>query len=202
MSHLLHVTRWKFEAVTRGGLPLIIEFPVHPDTAPYLVTSSQGLLWIEQPVGHADTKEAEPLVRAAVRDTTPNEIFTQVVEQVLQEGRKRQWGNVHPLTAEGLVAAREHLAFYDLGETDILAPVDEKDSARQLLKVLEQSYQPCGWLPSRMLVLVPKDRTFVGVVGRLTSKKVAGVIHNPARSIAILTAEPTKAHKRKKAVAA
>lgn len=199
MSHLLHVTRWKFDAVNHGGSPLYIEFPVHPDTAPYLVTSMvKGLLWIERPVGKVENETGAPLVRAAVRETTPNEVFTQVVTEVLQKGQEQKWGNVFPLSPEGLVAARAHLAYYELGDTDILAPADEKDTARQFLKSLEAPYRPCTWLPAATLVIVPKDRTFVGVLGRLTSKKLAGVIHNAARGIAILSATiPQPAPKKK-----
>lgn len=194
MSHLLFVTRWGSEAVAKGGDPLCIEFPVNPETAPYLVTSLHGLRWVER---HSvtETPKAEAVVRSMVRDTTPEEVFTQVVNEVKKAGIKQKWGNVLPLTPAGFVAAQEYLASYELTEVDVLAPLSPTDPARMFLKQMEKPYQPCAWMPGGTLAVVPKDRSFVGVVGMITQKKLAGVIHNAARSIALLTAPPTTGRK-------
>ena len=237
MSHLLQVTQWDFKATQRGAIPLALEFPVEPSTAPYLVMTSKGLLWIEAPlVAGQGTAPVTPYVKTAVREADLGTIYAEIIQAVLEEGRAREWGNVQSLTREGLAAAIDHLAYYDLTSVDILVPAPgfqtakpkpapppkkkrrKKGAAEAVPEVevapLEEApptpepemreapmdlvkrmglvglpYQPCSWLPPGRIVVVPKDRTYLGVVGRVTVKSYSGLVHNASRGIAIAVGE-------------
>ena len=211
MSHLLHVTRLQSRAMQRQGtLPLMLEFTVVDETAPYLVSSSSSVLWVE---------EAHPgsIVKAAVREVSLGDFFREVIEAVAAMGRQQEWGNVQPLTQQGLRAAIEHVSYYDLGPLELLIPrahpvgedEDEDEPSvevpvgapeapsrtspaslmpldlRPILSEFSLPFRPSTWVPQGMVVVVPKDRMFVGTVSQVTPKKLAAVIHNAARGIAI-----------------
>jgi len=199
MSHLLHLTRLKSKAVQRGATPLILEYPVSPETAPYLVSSSSSVMWIHEP-------HPNDMVKAAVREVKPGPFFWEAIEAVMAMGRQAEWGNVHPLTKEGLRAAVNHVESYDLTDLELLVPrrhplketeqdaeEDEGDgevgetvpSIQSLVDGLGLPLRPSSWLPSDCVVVVPKDRTYVGLVNLVTPKSLAGVIHNAARGIGI-----------------
>ena len=184
MSHLLKVSHWPSKAVERGATPLIMDFKVNPETAPYLVTSSEGLMWIEEPLGQED---GMGILRSAVQEVPVGDVFSRIVKAVLEMGCKRDWGNIHPLTEEGIQGAFQHLAYYDFDDVEVLAPLSEDDAARKLLKGMGRSYRPCQWMPDEHLVIVPQDRSFVGEVGFLSPKRLAGVVHNASRGIAVVT---------------
>ena len=202
MSHLLHVSRLPSKAVMRKGvLPLMVEFTVPEETGPYLVSSSASVLWIN---------EAQPggLVNAAVRAVSLGDFFQEVLLSVAAMGRNMEWGNVHPLTVEGLQAAIDHVSSYELEPLELLiprahpfgsTPLTEEDHAvnplarvsllpddiRPLLAEFGLPFRPCAWIPDGTIVVVPKDRLFVGVVSQVTAQKLAGVVHNAARGIGI-----------------
>ncbi len=212
MSHLLVVTRLRSKAMQRKtNVPLMMEYNVSDETAPYLVSSSVGVMWIH---------EVHPnnIVKAAVRTATISGFFAEVVEAVVDMGRAQRWGNVHPLSLEGLRAAVAHVEFYDLGPVELLTPrahqagddpdpsVDEEEleggppkkpkrvemvdlmpsELRPLIEDIGLPFRPSSWVPEGTIVVVPKDRAFVGVVNRVTSKKLSGVVHNAARGIAVV----------------
>lgn len=192
MSNLLQVVRVRPKAaVKKGNVPLIMEFHIPPETAPYLVTSSEGLLWIESP-------HPGDIVKAAVREIeSPGDLFWAMTLSVAHRGKRDEWGNVHPFTKEGMLAAAAHVEDYDLGELEILAPrvrVQETDEDGKTPyqrpdwlhhDILGYPVRPTSWIPDDCAVVVPKDRDFVGLLSHITSKKVAAVSHNPSRSIAI-----------------
>ena len=121
MAHLLAVQRLKSKAMQRKtNVPLILEFHVNPETAPYLVSSSAGVMWINEP-------HPNDIVKAAVRGATIGEFFAEVVEATASMGREMKWGNVQPLTVEGLRAAVDHVEFYELGPVELLTPRAHKD---------------------------------------------------------------------------
>lgn len=210
MSNLLVVQRLQSRAMQRKGtMPLILEFGVVAETAPYLVSSSASVMWVNEPL-------PENMVRAAVRDSSVAEFYTEVVEAVAAMGSEMMWGNVHPLTPAGLQAAVEHVEFYELGPVELLCPRahpkgssppppdDEDDGGgsegkpkrvepvdlmppelRPLIEGTGLPFRTCSWVPDGTIVVVPKDRAYVGVVSKVTPKKIAGVVHNAARGIAI-----------------
>lgn len=179
MSNLLQVIRFQTEAMKKKGtMPLMMEFQISDETAPYLVTSSNAVLWVEKP-------HPGGLIKAAVRVATPGDIFQEMVKAVADRGERDEWGNVHPFTLKGLDAAMDHLRYYDLHEMEVLAAPSEKKIDRpEWLRTLP--VRPASWVPKRWVIIVPKDRDYVGIFGHLSGKHVVGVTHNASRCIAIL----------------
>ena len=117
MSNLLQVTRMQPNAMEKKkAVPLFLEWPVNPELAPFLISSSTSLMWIE---------EAHPgdQVRVAVRKiSSPGEIFWSIVEAIGERGERDKWGNVHPFTEEGVLAAVDHVTSYELDPVELLFP--------------------------------------------------------------------------------
>jgi len=202
MSHLLHVTRLQSKAMQRKGvMPLMLEFNVTEETAPYLVSSSSSVMWVTE-------AHPGPVVKAAVREVRLGEFFREIVDAVVAMGRQQEWGNIHDLTLDGLRTAIEHVAFYDLEPLELLIPrthparsepdsEDEEEprgvspaglmpsELRPLIEQVGLPFRPSVWVPDGTVVVVPKDRTFVGVVSQVTPRKIAGVVHNAARGIGV-----------------
>lgn len=186
MSNLLQIV--KMSAQKKTGIPMMVEFPINPDCAPFLVSSSKEMLWID---------EAHPgaVVKAAPRrDSVPGELFLEVLEGVGNRGRKDGWGNIHPFTVGGVREALDYVASYDLDDLEILVPrVRAADNKRGVFRrpdwlcpgELNVPVRPSGWLPDGCAVVVPRDREFVGMLGFLAPKTFVVVVHNPGRSIAI-----------------
>jgi len=208
MSHLLVVQRLNSKAMRqKGTVPLMLEFNVSPETAPYLVSSSSSVMWINEP-------HPGDLVKAAIREMAVSEFFREVIDAVVAMGQEMQWGNVHPLTLEGLLEAVEHVSFYEMGPLELLTPranqpdqdvEDDEDEGepeegekrvrpadlmpaelRPLIEEVALPFRPSSWVPPGTIVVVPKDRAFVGVVSKVTPRKIAGLVHNAARGIAVV----------------
>ena len=160
---LLHTVKM---AGAAKGVPLFVEVPVHPETSPYLVTSNKGMLWIDG--------SFNGVVRSAVLrspwNTVAGDTSAAVVRAIRQRGAELSWGNSFPFTDAGLRRARDYLATYDLTECDLL-------------------HRPAApWVPEGCAVLVPKDRSYLGIVGELGEGAHAVVVHNPSRGMAVLGA--------------
>jgi len=205
MSNLLQVNRAHPKALKKeGAVPLYMEYPVHEELAPYLVSSTRAVLWIEQ----AHPGEA-PIVKAAVRDIhSPGEFFMELVNALIKRGKKEKWGNVHPFSEEGVQGAIAHVKSYDLEDLELLVPrtrvarkAEEADPEEGVAAVkAKKGYQrpkwltqenlgfptrPSGWVPDNCAIIVPKDRAFVGVMIHLRPKSICAAIHNASRGIAI-----------------
>lgn len=183
MTDLLHVVRFTPRALQkRGAVPLLMEFPVNPETAPFLVTSTGSLQWVH---------EAFPnnVIRAAVRrGASKDAVFSEAVEAIVSLSREAQWGNLQPFTLEGLRAATEHVAGYELTDLEVLVHAPREGEyvfpnwfADQGLPV-----KPVTWLPPNTAVVVPKDREYVGFLGLVGTSGVLAVIHNASRGLGIL----------------
>jgi len=176
----------------------MLEYGVPEETAPYLVSSSSSVMWISEP-------HPGPVVKAAVREVSLGDFFRECVDAVAAMGRQQEWGNVHLLTLEGLRAAIEHVSFYELEPLELLIPrayppqkVNKPGTPdlmppdlRPLLEEVGLPFRPSAWVPANTVIVVPKDRAFVGVVWQVTPKKIAGVVHNAARGIAIASGGAT-----------
>lgn len=179
MSDLLKVTRLAKGQQVPSNVVGYLEFTVSPETAPYLVTSSKGLVWVSHP-------SSEGLVRAALREgCAPVVFFREVVLSVKEAGVHYDWGNVLPLTLEGVQKAITHLESYDQGEIEILVPKSSEDLHR-MCSGFDRAVRPSSWLPENMAVVVPKDRQFVGGVWRVNKNAISGLVHNAARGMVIL----------------
>ena len=149
------------------GTPLFVEIPVHEDSAPYLVTSNKGPLWIEESL--------KGVVRSALIKVDPmgvNNHFRQVVQYVLARGVADHWGNDFPNTPQGRAGAEAYLRSYGLEPTELIAHDEGTNS----------------WVPEGCAVLVPKDRSYLGIVGELGEGAHTVVVHNPSRGMAVLGA--------------
>jgi hypothetical protein len=184
MSNLLDVTRISKMRLPKAGQVLAMQCAVSGETAPYLVTTSKGLTWVK----HCS---AEGTVAAAVRlGTKPEQFFTDVVEAVHAAGLAWEWGNVLPMTREGMQEALDHVLEYDLGDVEILIPTAVNEQDREIAVLtshFDYATRPCSWLPGDLAVVVPKDRGFVGLVYRVTSSDMVGLVHNAARGMAIVS---------------
>ena len=201
MSNLLQVLRFQPKALQqKGSVPLMVDIPVSPDTAPYLVSSSTSFVWIEEP--HPGDQ-----VKAAVRTIkSPGDVFTKTILEVERRGRADEWGNVHPFTEDGVHEAIRHLEYYGIDDFELLVPRERPATAatrktkkhpatkrdpgyKRPLWLVPDNFgrpmRPSSWLPDGMVVVLPVDRNFVGTMGHLTSTKVIVIIHNASRGIGI-----------------
>ncbi|MBD3262261.1 MAG: hypothetical protein GF334_11465, partial [Candidatus Altiarchaeales archaeon] len=132
--------------------------PVSPETYPYLISGmAKRLLWVRQP---------KEFLNAAFRyDETLEEIYPSIVQAVEKEGLKKEWGNVYPLTHEGVGEAVSRLRYYGIKPAEIILSKDgyfalkdnflsEKDTVNQVSYV--------EWLPPGYGVVVPENKSFLG----------------------------------------
>jgi len=205
MSNLLQVNRANPKALQKdGNVPLYMEFPVHGDLHPFLVSSTRAVLWVEQ--AHPGDMA---FVKAAVRDIrTPGEFFWELTEQLIARGKRDEWGSVHPFTEDGVRAAIAHVKFYGLDDLELLVPRTRvaakavRANAKEGIKAVKavKGYQrpdwlttstlqlptrPSGWVPDDCAIVVPKDRAFVGVMIHLKPKSICAAIHNASRGLGI-----------------
>jgi len=193
MSNLLQVIRLKSQALQKkSAVPLMVDVPVNPALAPFLVSSTKGVMWIE---------DVHPgnVVKAAVRDiTSPGEFFQEVLMAVVARGARDQWGSIHPFSEDGVRAAINHLEFYGLEDIELLVPrtrgEKNKDGAHERPAWLcDESFhvpiRPSSWVPDNCVVVVPVDRDFLGTLAHFTPRQVMAVVHNPCRGIAIAQGE-------------
>ena len=150
-----------------------MEFEVNPDTGPFLVSSSQSFVWITPTTNK---------VRAAVRSLkglTVDDIFRALVLEVAATGSANAWGNVHPLTSDGVRAAEAHLTEYEL--TDIVCCAHP--NTETTLFAMPVTSAP--WVPEGYAVLLPKELDFVGMLV-MTPEHFLVVAHNTSRAVAVL----------------
>jgi hypothetical protein len=155
---------------------LFVELPVHPDTAPYLVTSNKGMLWIDNSFSGSFVRSA--VLRERWGDSVGHVTYEAIVRCIVQRGRELSWGNQFPATAVGLRGAREYLRSYDLVDCDLLTGKG----------VALGEGMGCLWVPEGCAVLVPRDRSYLGIVGTLGDGAHTVMVHNPSRGMAVLGA--------------
>lgn len=177
MSNLLEVVNFDntIKQTRRGRrTPLMMEFSVNPELAPFLVSSTRSVQWVPQASesGH---------VKAAIRKRQG--IESEIVSAILHQGTESGWGNVHPLTTEGVRACTEHLSYYGLTEMVLLVAPDTDLSAVSLPNTVPRVSAP--WMPLDALVIVPAERGFLGTLGTLGKHKAVVVVHNASRGAAV-----------------
>lgn len=193
MSHLLQVSKH----MSRSNTPVMVEIAVPEETAPYLVTSTDSLVWVPQPM--EPTKEMwsgyvpEYVVRAAIRSIqdlpTADHLFYHVVVSVAAQGLALDWGNVHPFTTQGVIDAVRHVSTYDMGDLCLLSPMQCSLPLKKMALSDNLLIQKCSWLPSGYVVVVPKDRSFVGTLSLIGTESFFAVVHNASRAIGIAQVE-------------
>jgi hypothetical protein len=165
------------------AVPLMMEFAVNPQTGPFLVSSTRGVMWIAP---------RTPKIRAASRPLKLGPFFMEVIHEVAVMGAESKWGNVHPFSPEGLLNAVAHLRSYDLTDLEILkgpttdlsafpAPVSGPEEQPFLMGL---PLVDAEWLEPGFLVVVPQDRDFVGFM-LLFGERGLAVVHNASRGVAL-----------------
>jgi len=167
MSELLKV----IEIPNLNPNALMVEFPVDPRLSPALVSSTRDFLWV------SNLKKGS--VKAALRDYySPEQVYQDIIHHVIRKGQQSQWENVHPLSEEGIQECISYLQEFGIDEVEILCSLEGIPSPFDI------SVVKCSWLMPSQVVVVPKDREFLGFISFLEEKCIS-VVHNAARGMAI-----------------
>ncbi len=141
---------------------------------PFLITSSKSLMWVERAFRGG-------FLRVAVRQSNADDLFRDLVERIASEGVRREWGNVHPDSKDGVLSALAHLSYYGLSDPILLYGEDFDISVASDLP-----RAPADWLPPSWGVIIPSDREFVGTAFLFREGNVGAVVHNAPRGVVIL----------------
>jgi len=188
MSHLLHLTGIASAALQRQDVaPLGIAFPVAPECAPFLVSSSASLMWIPQAFKTGEGSGATYYVNAAVRTKVTNLglFYREVAEAAKKMAADSEWGSTNPGTADGIKAAIEYVKSFGLDKLEILAPLKTGFTA----KSFDVELRAAPWLPSNSFVVVPADRRDLGFISPVAPGSLVAVIHNASRGMAFAWGE-------------
>lgn len=157
------------------GIPLMTEVPVEPELAPYLVTSSKSVVWVQRTV--------QGMVRSAIRTVDPNAHFVEVVDAIRSKSLEQSWGTVFPLNLDGVLTGQSVLREHGFEHLTLLTTTGGFSDV-EIPEPIE--VVPTAWLPEHLAVLVPTDREFVGVTLDFGNGSIATVIHNAARGVVVL----------------
>jgi hypothetical protein len=149
------------------------EIPVNRELAPYLISSMKSVTWMT----HASQKNT---VRAGIRER--DGIEAELVAAVVEMGTEADWGNIHPLTTEGVAACLKHVSSYIDGPLEIICSAETNLDGVEIPEHFQQTQ--AKWIPVNALVVVPMDRSYLGTLWVLGSR-VAALIHNVSRGMAI-----------------
>lgn len=149
------------------------DIKVNPELAPYLVSSSKAVTWVP----HASRNST---VRSAVR--AREGIEAELVAAVIDMGTQAEWGNIHPLTTEGVTACLAHVSTYIDTPLEILCSADTDLEGVEIPEHFQQTQ--AKWVPRDCLVVVPVDRTYLGTLWVLGGR-VSALIHNASRGMAV-----------------
>ena len=176
MADLLLTHNW--DHLLKGGVPpRIMEVPVEPRNAPFLVSAREdaahSVVWVSR---------AGKNGRVRVCPRKDPTIRTAILQEIVIAGEEKNLGNIHPLTKEGVGAAQRYLSFFGFDELEALVAEGLKVTfLPKTISVYEKE-----WVPSGQLVLLPTDRSFVGDIGQMSTGHVMVVVHNPLRGMAIV----------------
>ena len=154
--------------------PLMLDgVPVPREAGPFLITSTRKLMWVERAFGSG-------FLRLAVRKQTTDQLYSDLVAEIAEEGVRRDWGNVQPPTVTGVLEGMNYLHYYDLPDPTLLYGSEFDIGAAP-----DMNRAPADWLPPSWAVLVP-DRAYVGTVYLLGDGYLGAVVHNPSRGVVVL----------------
>jgi hypothetical protein len=149
------------------------DIPVNRELAPYLISSMKSVTWVP----HASQKST---VRAGIREREG--IEGELVAAVVEMGTEADWGNVHPLTTEGVRACLKHVSSYIEGPLEIICSPETDLDDVEIPEHFQQTQ--AKWIPVDALVVVPVDRSYLGTLWVL-GNRVAALIHNVSRGMAV-----------------
>lgn len=179
-SDLLQVLQAPADMFRTKALPLAAELPVDPATAPYLVTTTRSLMW------HPEDFNGK--VRSALRPGELPALYAEILQEVCTTSVEAQWGSVFPYTLDGVRDAISYLQHYGMENLDILAPDEKIDGLLgSMAKFCEADIVRVGYLPARTVVVVPKDRAYLGITMQagVDPRRRLVLVHNPSRGMAV-----------------
>lgn len=153
--------------------PEMVEVAVNDELAPILVSSTRGVLWVNRVTGSGT-------VRAAVRSRTGLE--ADLVSAVAELGSALKWGNVQPLSSSGIAQLASHIRSYGLEDLEALHSPALRTGDLDFCGLPQVE---AGWVPIDVVVVVPRDRSFVGSLGVLGSDRAFAVVHNASRGVGV-----------------
>lgn len=184
---LLDVFPFTSQDIKKGMIPLAMEFPVEPVLAPYLVSSSKATVWVKK------ASKKGSFIRAAVRGLGEQGVgafFREVVQQVWELSLEAEWGSAHPFSRDGITNVIQYVESQGFEEVDVLVHPETKShpempeipiagmSATTALVETE-------WMLPKAVVVVPRNREYLGFAGMLSKTSLISVVHNPSRGIGI-----------------
>lgn len=158
--------------------PIMGEFIINPDTKPFIVSgSSNRVIWVPKPIKNT--------IRAGVRDDDVGEFYWDVVQAVVRKGQAAMWGNSFDHRKKGIEGAITYVQDFDLGEVDLLCSENRSSYLKRYFK--QYDHYVVDWLPSDWVVVVPKDRSYLGWIADIEDwpEHYISVVHNPSRAIAV-----------------
>lgn len=153
--------------------PLMIELPVDPTIAPYLVSTTKSFLWLEKPLRNNK-------LRVAIRKESLDQLFGEIVQNIYEMGVDSSWGNSYALSKEGIQKSIEYLQYYGIKEVEIFTSENDPLSLGAVFG--KYAVTKVNWL-SDCYVVLPKDRSYFGSMTDFGSDNYAILIHNPSRGI-------------------
>ena len=119
---------------------------------------------------------------AVVQGGLPDTAYADLVREIRDRGTSQKLENSFPMTQQGACSAIDFLRFYDLENLEILSsdPDFESPPLDEGVRVVHAK-----WVPPGCGVVVPADRSYLGMVGIFKGAYTL-VVHNPTRGLAIL----------------
>lgn len=152
---------------------LFLEFPVDPRCAPFLITATQRLMWVSKTNASGNIRSAfQP-----PKDT--GLIYSNIIEEIVSKSEESDWGLVFPKSRDGLKEALERMAYYEIDDIEFIAPAEESSD------LIPDNAQRVSWLQGCILI-VPKNRDYLGNLLTTPRNKTMALIHNASRGICIL----------------
>jgi hypothetical protein len=158
----------------KGASPLFLEFSINDELKPFLVSSTRGFIWVYR------TKENR--VRTALRKNFDrSSIYNDIIIDIMKQGKECSWGNVFEGGLSALSQAKARMLEYGFTEVEILTGNPSHKDNKDL------TFSPC--IPTNLLVVVPKDREYLGFLGTLQEnpQNFCVLVHNASRGICIIT---------------
>jgi hypothetical protein len=147
-----------------------MEVPVNPEASPFLVSSPGGYIWVEE--------ASKGIVRVGIQKDE-GVLDMMVLKAITQRSLHSGWGNVLPLSDEGLERAVEYLVTYGYARNELCILSDTQVDSDIPTAIT-------SWLPQGVSVVMPADKSYFGWKSDLGSGRRAALVHNASRGVVIL----------------
>ena len=159
----------------QGREPLLLEhLEVNPQLAPYLVSGSRQTQWVMR-------ASKSGTVRAAIRSCEDSE--ADILSAIADLSERADWGSSHPLTTQGIQSCIDHIRSYiDEPLEGLVSPNTDLEG----VAVPESlPLQKASWMPADLVAVLPQDRSYLGTMWAIAQGRVAFLVHNSSRGVAL-----------------